>query len=412
MSRSDTELIETQVRLARLLEQDAKYFEAEMLIRSIWEEEMSPNTRNEIGQIFARVLRLRNKWDELESLLDSLLAAARKAGDTEQLAQLLVLRMEGYLCAYPNDPQACIDAADLLTSISQDSDLRFRAFGHKGLSYLALGDVARAGSSIERAIAVAEASGEPEASFLAWHFSSQLAIATLDLTTAVDIGRRLETLSEQHAVGREELFHLRDLGRAELLAGATTDAVEHLAQYLLVNRRSYERSRALAYLVMLVGEARQLVGGPAARECILLLRDAIAKDPDVGLSDSLGNLAEVLASGVDPSPSDFVEDQTAIEASWRIFCFNCDHLDEIREDVQSDGIRERAAFPPGIGAEDSVERPAIIVDLAGALSYFASSFVPLNDAALDGRISGEMVDALGPLAEHFDILVTKGAGDG
>lgn len=98
---ANLELLQTQARLARLLERDAKYLEAETLLRGIWDDPMPTGIRYEVGRLYARVLRLRDKWDELDSFLSARLQAVQEDGDTEELAQLLVLRMEADLCAYP-----------------------------------------------------------------------------------------------------------------------------------------------------------------------------------------------------------------------------------------------------------------------------------------------------------------------
>lgn len=398
MTDANVELLEAQAHLARLFERDARYADAEALLKGMWDEPMPSTTRYEIGTIYARVLRLRDKWAELDTLVNSLVQSAEAEGDTENLAQVLVLRMEAALCAYPNHPKDCIETADLLMSISQDPDLTFRALGHKGLAFLALGDTASARRFIDEGIQAAESYGEPYAVFLAWHFRSQLSIATLDLTSATEIGRKLVDISEADAVARDELFHLRDLGRAELLAGHPDDAAQHIASFLHVNKRKYERDRAIAYVVMMVNEARDINSPATAGEFLAALASCVEEQADD--SEIVGVIAQMEAAPyntLDLDPANFVDDSSAIKASERIFCFNCDCLGEIRQNIVAKQLMN----------DSDQHRPMIIIDLDGALSYFRGVFAEFESKDSDPRLSLSDMEMLRQLESDFDIRITQ-----
>ena len=298
---------------------------------------------------------------------------------------------------FSNIIQSCIDTADVLMSISSDPEVAFRAWGHKGLAALALGDLESARTWLDKCVDVAEQYGDHYAVFLAWHFSSQFSIATLELDSALSIGQRLIRLSEAHALARDELLHRRDLGRAAGLAGRPDEAVVHLGSFLLANTQPYDRDRAVTYLVLLVAELAEVRDDDAAVELLdqlgVELTERSTSDP---LIDILQRLQQAVRGGADLRPEDYVADAAAVEASTRIFFFNCDILDEVRRG----GASAKPTVVPSM-------RPTILVDLHAATAYFRDSFCELSDADL-AALEPTQQQMLRQLAEGFDVLVTRG----
>ena len=83
MVEPNYDLVRAQAQLAFLFERDAKYAEAQDLLQQIIDAPMPLEVRHRVAETYARVLRLRNKWSELDHFLDPYLERLKTEGDSE-----------------------------------------------------------------------------------------------------------------------------------------------------------------------------------------------------------------------------------------------------------------------------------------------------------------------------------------
>ncbi|MDL4773322.1 ATP-binding protein [Actinomadura xylanilytica] len=235
-----------------------------------------------VGLLWARSLRMTNRWRECLERLARLEAESRAADVTEVLAEVRMLEAEVALCGPVQDPAECVRLCLLVYDMTSDPALQARALGHRGLAYLAGYDAQSADLWLNRAIEVARHKEHPYAEYEAVHWLSKKTIACLELDRSWELLKELARTSDVSGVASESPFHLRDSSRVLGLRGSFDRSATAFARYVDACIR-HALDRAFTTLACQVHELEVLFGAEAADEMLReLLRAAEREivDPD------------------------------------------------------------------------------------------------------------------------------------
>ncbi|MEU4836868.1 ATP-binding protein [Nocardia testacea] len=223
----------------------------------------------DVRLLWARNLRMTCRWDEVDRVLDELLA--EHSGPGEIHAEALMLKAEIALCGPSQDARRCIELCDSVAAMSNRPDIRSRAHGHRGLAHLAAYEPADAEHWLGRSIDVASSTGHPYAGYEALHWLSKKTMACLELDRSWQLLEELGRMSRTSGVASENPPHLRDSSRVLGLQRRYPEAAEAFARYLDISLPP-ALPRAAATLACQIHEVENLHGRMASEILLAQLR--------------------------------------------------------------------------------------------------------------------------------------------
>ena len=207
--------------------------------------------------LHARSLRMINFWDAASQILDELI------GDHSDsvgriTADIMLLRAEIALCGPNQDTPLCIALCDSVARLSDDVELLYRAYGHRGLAHLAAYRPGESEAWLQMAIGIARSHGHPYGAYETLHWLSKKKIACMELDDAQSALAELANMSENSGVAQDSPFHRRDASRVLALIGDSKGAAEEFIEYFDDLDVHLDQDRALTVLVCQVAELDSL----------------------------------------------------------------------------------------------------------------------------------------------------------
>ncbi|MDR7166501.1 hypothetical protein J2W56_000219 [Nocardia kruczakiae] len=194
---------------------------------------LDPERDAGVRLLWARNLRMTCHWDDVDRVLDELLALHVNSGEIR--AEALMLKAEIALCGPIQDTATCIDLCETIGTMTSKPEVRSRAFGHRGLAHLAAYEPTEADHWLTRSIEAAGDAGHPYAKYEALHWLSKKTMACLELERSWALLEELGRMSRTSGVASDNPPHLRDSSRVLGLQRDYVGAAEAFARYLDVS---------------------------------------------------------------------------------------------------------------------------------------------------------------------------------
>ncbi|MFF0455027.1 ATP-binding protein [Nocardia africana] len=297
-------------------------------------EPLNPDHDARVRLLWARNLRMTCHWDDVDRVLDEVLAVHTAPGEIR--AEALMLKAEVALCGPVQDATACIDLCEAVGAMTSRPDVRSRAFGHRGLAHLAAYEPAEADHWLSRSIEAAGDTGHPYARYEALHWLSKKTMACLELERSWALLEELGRMSRTSGVASDNPPHLRDSSRVLGLQGDYVGAAEAFARYLDVSLSS-GLTRVAATLACQVIELDRLYGRSSGDRLLAELRgvcqrELLTPDRRLRLTELLGILDGRTegASPVDLAIAQFGVSPDDALAADAIFRFDVPSLAKLR----------------------------------------------------------------------------------
>ncbi len=238
-------------------------------------EEVASTLTVPVRLLWARNLRMISDWNQASRVLDDLIAAHPEP--SELRAEALILQAEVELCGPVQDTVRCIELCDAVAAMSVESQIRSRAYGHRGLAHLAAYESAAAEYWLQRAIEMAQTTGHPYAEYEALHWLSKKTMACLELDRSWQLLEQLARMSRTSGVASENPPHLRDSSRVLGLQQRFAESAEAFSRYLDVSLPT-ALGRVATTLACQLRELEDLYGRTVANRLLTELRGVCRND--------------------------------------------------------------------------------------------------------------------------------------
>jgi tetratricopeptide (TPR) repeat protein len=304
-------------------------------------ETAAPALEAHVRLLWARNLRMTNRWQRTGEVLDALLAARPEPDEIH--AEALILKAEVELCGPVQNTGRCIELCRTVAEINPGLEIVSRAHGHRGLAHLAAYQPEDAEKWLARSIEIARSAGHPYAEYEALHWLSKKTMACLELDRSWQLLEQLAEMSQTSGVASENPPHQRDSSRVLGLQHHFADAAEAFARFTDVSLAS-SLGRVATTLTCQVRELDDLYGPATGDRLLAELRgvcreDILATDRCVLLAEHIRVLGE---RPPDWDPVLFATTKLGVsvddaQAADGIFRFDVPNLVHLRAIVHSSG---------------------------------------------------------------------------